>query len=265
VVLGNKQDKDIKASEGAQEPNDTQESKDGSSGIFISFEGGEGAGKSTHINFLAETLKDRGYEVVCLREPGGTAIGEKLRAIVLDAAHKEMSDVTELFIYEAARAQIVSQIIKPALARGAVVLCDRYFDSTIAYQVYGRGLQRDFVESANTLASQGLVPHRTIVLTCGRVAHTGLKRATKHGIVDRLESAGEAFHTTVNEAFIAIAQDNPERIRIVESADLKSQTSRIVFSALEDIFPWMSQLLEDPEFFTKIDRGRYGNKHRDKR
>ena len=231
------------------------------SGIFISFEGGEGAGKSTHINFLTEALEGRGYEVLRLREPGGTAIGEALRGLVLDAGHGEMSDEAELFIYEAARAQLVSQVIKPALARGAIVLCDRFSDSTIAYQAYGRGLQRDFVERANTFASQGLVPDRTIVLTCGGPAHAGLERATKNRAADRLEGAGEAFHAKVNEAFLAIAQDDPDRIRVVQSADLKSQTSRAVFAALEDIFPWMGGLLDDAGFFEGIDTGYYGNKH----
>ncbi|MCL2826833.1 MAG: dTMP kinase [Eggerthellaceae bacterium] len=235
--------------------------KDGSPGILISFEGGEGAGKSTHINFLAETLEAQGYEVLRLREPGGTAIGEKLRDIVLDIGNAEMSDVTELFIYEAARAQIVSEAIKPALERGAVVLCDRFFDSTVAYQVFGRGLARDFVERANRFAAQGVVPDRTIVMSCGRDAHAGLERATKNGFTDRLESAGEAFHDKVNEAFFVIAGEDPGRIRVVESADRKSETSRAVFSALVDIFPWMAGLLADGDFFAKIDVGHYGNKH----
>ena len=107
-------------------------------GVFVSFEGGEGAGKTTHIRFLAETLEARGFEVVRLREPGGTAIGDKLRSIVLDPGNVAMCDACELLVYEAARAQIVEEVIKPALDRGAVVLCDRFFDSTTAYQAYGR-------------------------------------------------------------------------------------------------------------------------------
>jgi dTMP kinase len=232
-------------------------------GVFISFEGGEGAGKSTHINFLSETLEERGYQVLCLREPGGTSLGEKLREIVLDAVHQEIVAETELFIYEAARAQIVAEVIKPALAQKAVVLCDRFFDSTLAYQAFGRGLDRDFVERANAFASQGLVPDRTIVLSCGKAARTGLERATKHGAADRLEGEGEDFHTRVNEAFFTIAQACPERIRMVESADLKSQTARRVFEALVDLFPWMGGLVADKAFFEKVDVGRYGNKHCD--
>ncbi|MEF2672656.1 dTMP kinase, partial [Adlercreutzia sp.] len=107
-------------------------------GVFVTFEGGDGAGKSTQIRFLARLLEDAGREVVRLREPGGTAVGEALRAVVLDPAHEAMSDRAELLIYEAARAQIVDEVIRPALGRGAVVLCDRFYDSTVAYQGCGR-------------------------------------------------------------------------------------------------------------------------------
>ncbi|MFR7493688.1 MAG: dTMP kinase [Adlercreutzia sp.] len=111
----------------------------GNTGVFVTFEGGDGAGKSTQIRFLARLLEDAGREVVRLREPGGTAVGEALRAVVLDPAHEAMSDRAELLIYEAARAQIVDEVIRPALERGAVVLCDRFYDSTVAYQGCGRG------------------------------------------------------------------------------------------------------------------------------
>lgn len=230
-----------------------EQASDERPGIFISFEGGEGAGKSTHIRFLAETLEDRGFEVLCVREPGGTVIGEKLRSIVLDTAHTEMTDEAELLIYEAARAQIVSEVIRPALEKGSVVLCDRFYDSTVAYQVYGRGLDQEFVEQANAFACQGIHPDRTILLDCGDSAQTGLKRATHHADADRLESAGEKFHTVVNNAFLEIARENPERIRTVISSDLKSNTSRAIFNALGDIFPWMIKpgVLPD-DFFDRL-------------
>lgn len=210
------------------------------SGTFISFEGGEGAGKSTHIRFLAHTLEQEGYEVLCLREPGGTRIGEKLRDLVLDTAHGEMADQTELFVYEAARAQIVAQVIKPALERGAVVLCDRFYDSTVAYQVYGRGLDKEFVMQANAFACQGIKPRRTILLSCGASAKEGLDRATHRVGADRLEQAGEDFHSRVNDAFFELAQAEPERIRVVVSSEEKPQTARAVFAELTDIFPWMA-------------------------
>lgn len=207
-------------------------------GIFITFEGGEGAGKTTHITFLATCLRAMGREVLCLREPGGTAIGESLRSIVLDPENTAMSDQTELLIYEAARAQIVREVIIPALARGAVVLLDRFYDSTLAYQAYGRGLPVSFVRQANSFACQGIHPCRTILLTSQSTPEEGLERATHHGSADRLEQAGADFHARVNSAFMRLAAENPARIRVVSSAGAKDQTARAIFSELADIFGW---------------------------
>ena len=221
-------------------------------GIFITFEGGEGAGKTTHIRFLSEKLRERGREVVRLREPGGTAVGEELRAVVLDPKNDNLSDEAELLIYEAARAQIVAEVIRPALERGAVVLCDRFADSTIAYQVHGRGLDAAFVEQANAFACQGVSPDRTILLTTGGSARTGLSRATHRG-ADRLERAGEEFHTRVNEGFLDIARAHADRVRVVQSAARKSRTSELVFRELADLFPWMEDVVEDPSYFAALD------------
>lgn len=224
-----------------------------SPGIFISFEGGEGAGKSTHIRFLAKSLEEHGYEVLGLREPGGTKIGEQLRDIVLDNANAEMTPEAELLIYEAARAQIVSEVIFPALQRGAVVLCDRFYDSTLAYQGYGRGLSQEFIKQANEFACQGMHPDRTILMSCGAEARVGLERATHDAKADRVESAGEEFHSRVNEGFEEMAQADSDRIRVVVSADKKSQTSKAVFSELSDIFPWMTELMSDEAYFAELD------------
>lgn len=221
-------------------------------GIFITFEGGEGAGKTTHIRFLSETLRAHGREVLCLREPGGTEVGEQLRAVVLDPANGGMSDEAELLIYEAARAQIVAEVIRPALERGAVVLCDRFADSTIAYQVHGRGLDAAFVGQANAFACQGISPDRTILLTTGGSARTGLSRATHRG-ADRLERAGEEFHTRVNEGFLDIARAHADRVRVVQSAARKSRTSELVFRELADLFPWMADVVDDPSYFAPLD------------
>ena len=231
-----------------------KQSPDAERGIFITFEGGEGAGKTTHIRFLAEALRAHGREVVCLREPGGTPIGEALRALVLDPANDEMSDEAELLVYEAARAQIVKQVIQPALERGAVVLCDRFSDSTIAYQVCGRGLPRDFVEQANAFATGGLVPDRTILLVCGAGTRAGLRRATHRTGADRLEQAGEDFHARVNEGFLKMAEAEPGRIRVVVSDVRKSVTSATVFQELVDLFPWMADAsVCDEAFFAPLD------------
>lgn len=225
-------------------------------GLFITFEGGDGAGKSTHIRFLAAELERRGYEVLHLREPGGTAIGEALRNLVLDPAHAEMDPKTELLIYEAARAQIVAQVIRPALARGAVVLCDRFADSTVAYQGYGRGLDRSFIAAANHFACEGLVPDKTILMVSGLSAEESLYRATRGEGADRLELAGVDFHARVNAGFAEIARDNPGRVSVVESSHLRSDTSAAVFSALVDLFPWMEECLSaGKDFFGAIDKG----------
>ena len=221
-------------------------------GVFISFEGGEGAGKTTHINFLADALRSQGREVVCLREPGGTHIGEALRAVVLDTANANLCPAAELLIFEASRAQIVHELIKPALERGAVVLCDRFFDSTTAYQGYGRGLSLDFIHHANLFASQGAVPSRTVLMKVPGQAECGLERATRGVGADRMESAGLDFHTRVNAAFERIAAEEPERVRIVYSADCKAKTAKRVFCAVADVLGWDPEHLPfDDEFFKK--------------
>jgi len=222
-------------------------------GMFISFEGGDGAGKSTHLQLVAEALRMQGHEVVCLREPGGTIIGEQLRQTVLDPGNYIMTDECELLIYEAARAQLVSQIIRPALERGCTVLCDRFADSTIAYQAYGRGLDRSFVERANEFACQGIWPDRTILMLTGGDAEEGIMRATHHKHADRLEMAGTEFHQRVNNAFMTLAQENPERIRLVVSDDTKPRTAAKVFFELSDLFEWMGDAsVCTDEFFEQL-------------
>jgi len=222
-------------------------------GTFITFEGGDGAGKSTHLQLLASGLRARGYEVVCLREPGGTIIGEQLRQAVLDPGNDNMCDECELLIYEAARAQLVSQIIAPALAKGSIVLCDRFFDSTVAYQVAGRGLDADFVSRANDFACQGICPDRTIVMLTGGDAAMGIERATQHKHADRLELAGLEFHERVNRAFLDIAQQHRERVRVVASDESKARTAAKVFAALSDLFAWMGdETVCTPSYFERL-------------
>ena len=208
-------------------------------GVFVTFEGGDGVGKSTHIRFVADELRRAGREVVCLREPGGTGVGESLRAMVLDPENGEISSEAELLMYEAARAQLVCEVIRPALERGAVVLCDRFSDSTIAYQAYGRGLPLDFVRRANTFATGGIVPDRTILLVLGNTRKS-LARATGAGAGDRMEQAGEVFHSRVNRAFLKLAKRDPKRIRIVRSSSSRKATAAAVAAELADILPELS-------------------------
>lgn len=208
-------------------------------GMLITFEGGDGAGKSTHLYLVGEALRDHGYDIECLRDPGGTIIGEQLRQTVLDPGNYLMSERCELLVYAAARAQLVFQVIKPALARGAVVLCDRFIDSTVAYQAYGRGLDISYIERTNEFACQGVLPTRTILMLTGGNAEEGLDRATKDKHADRLEMAGNDFHERVLAGYVHLAQADPTRIRMVVSNEGKAQTARKVFNELSDLFPWM--------------------------
>ncbi len=204
-------------------------------GTFVTFEGGDGAGKSTQIRFVARLLEDAGREVVRLREPGGTAVGEALRCVVLDPAHGVMSDRAELLIYEAARAQIVDEVIAPALARGAVVLCDRFYDSTVAYQGAGRGLDAGFIAAANRFACDGLVPDATVLLVAAPDAVRS--RMDRREGADRLERAGDDFHARVAAGFEALAAAEPERVSVVESQRHRADTFRLVLEALAPVLP----------------------------
>ncbi|MCX5759213.1 MAG: dTMP kinase, partial [Candidatus Hydrogenedentes bacterium] len=161
-------------------------------GIFITFEGVEGCGKSTQAALLREHLESKGFAVVCTREPGGTPIAEAIRRVLLDPAHGAMVPATELFLYAAARAQHVGERSRPALDAGAVVICDRFADSTTAYQCAGRGLGHDVAAQLHGIATGGLRPDITFVIDVP--AALGLARAAKTGIPDRIEREQLAFH-----------------------------------------------------------------------
>lgn len=201
-------------------------------GIFITLEGADGCGKSTQAELLSEVLLARGREVVRLREPGGTPISEKIRALLLDPANGEMVPEAELLLYEASRAQLTRQVIEPALERGAVVLCDRYYDSTYAYQAGGRGLDETIVRQSNVLGSCGRVPDRTLVLDLDPAI--GYARATAGG-ADRMEAEGLAFQERVRAAYLRLADEEPARVRVVDAAGEKDAVTARLASALEDL------------------------------
>lgn len=184
-------------------------------GTFITFEGVDGSGKSTQASLLVERLREQRREVVALREPGGTPISEKIRALLLDPENAEMADECELLLYEASRAQLVREVIEPALLRGAIVVCDRFYDSTHAYQHGGRGLSDVLVSRANELGCCGLSPDVTLVLDIDPAA--ALARATAQG-ADRLEAEGLAFQQRVRKDYLALAKADPARVRVIDAA-----------------------------------------------
>jgi len=201
-------------------------------GVLITFEGGEGSGKSTQIRLLAETLERAGLETLALREPGGTRLGEAVRELLLDPATGEVDSRAELLLYEASRAQLTRERIMPALATGAVVLCDRYYDSSTAYQGYGRGLPLVEVHALNAAATGGLTPDLTLLLDCDHLH--GMHRATVEG-TDRLEAAGDAFHERVRNGFLAIAHAEPGRIRVIDATGTPAQVSARVLDAVRRV------------------------------
>ncbi len=197
-------------------------------GIFITFEGPEGSGKTTQIQAAAVYLKKRGVPVLLLREPGGTTVGEACRAIVLEARHKHMSPRAELLLYLAARAQIVDEKILPALAKGTWVLCDRFEDSTRAYQGYGRGLDKKMIDAGSLIARGKLQPDLTILLDIPpRLAFKRIGRR------DRMEKAPLAFHERVRRGFLDLAHRYPRRFKVVDAALSKEALALKIFSELE--------------------------------
>jgi dTMP kinase len=186
-------------------------------GTFITFEGIEGSGKSSHCKYAVAVLKKRGHAVLPVREPGGTLIGEKIRAILLDRKHTAMTVECELLLYNAARSQIVSELIRPALKKGMIVLCDRFYDSTIAYQCYGGKIDKKIAQAMNAFASGGLRPDHTFLLDSD--VRRGLSRA---GRADRMELKSIAFHRRVRKGFLELAQTHAERFTVVKEMPISA-------------------------------------------
>lgn len=185
-------------------------------GLFVTFEGVEGSGKSTHLRLLAETLRAAGHEVVETREPGGTPLGRTLRALLLEAGDAPPEPLAELLLYCADRAQHVATLVRPALRAGRVVLCDRFSDSTIAYQGHGRGLDLAMVRALDAHARAGLAPDLTLLLDCP--VPDGLARArARSGTADRLEQEAVRFHEAVRRGFHAEAAAEPARYRVIDT------------------------------------------------
>lgn len=192
-------------------------------GILIAFEGPEGSGKSTHSKLLCTYLNGQGYNAIYVREPGGTVIGEAIRKILLSTKNKKINSICELLLYMANRAQIVDEVISPALKKGRIVISDRFRDATVAYQGYGAGIDLKLIETLNSIATKGISPDITILLDIATEA--GLKRSKRK---DRVEKKSVDFHKRVRKGYRALADKYPKRFRIISvKADIKTTQEKI--------------------------------------
>ena len=198
------------------------------SGLFITMEGTDGAGKTTQTELLRKYLEDKGFSVICVREPGGTVISEKIRSIIIDTEHKKMNARTEALLYAAARAQLVSEVIIPTLKKGDVVLCDRFIDSSIVYQGDARKLGEEIVSSINSFAADGIEPDITFFLKLE--PEQSIERKKKQEQLDRIESESLYFHRKVFYGYVSLAEKFPERIKTIDAfADINTIHQNIVW------------------------------------
>ncbi len=207
-------------------------------GRFITFEGPEGSGKSTQIRLLAERLESEGLDVICAREPGGTATGEAIRNILQhDAANEPLADRAELLLFTASRAQLMNQVILPSLAKGSWVLCDRFIDSTMAYQGYARGMDLDVLGRINEFAIYGRKPDLTILLDLS--VERGFERLAERyadgaGAADRFEREAQAFHLRVRDGYRRLAEQEPSRFCMVDADQAVESVAQEVWDVVSN-------------------------------
>lgn len=204
-------------------------------GRFITFEGGEGCGKSTQVRRLKEALEAEGHEVLLTREPGGTRLSELIRGLLKDEREDSPCDRAELLLFLAARAQLVRNVIRPALDAGTWVVSDRFSDSTFAYQGYGRGLPLDVLRLANDFACEGLRPDLTVLLdvdTETSRARLRKREAATNTTADRIEQAGDAFHERLRQGFLEMAAQEPNRIVTIDASGTPDEVWEKVWKSL---------------------------------
>jgi dTMP kinase len=205
-----------------------------SRGLFVTFEGPDGSGKSTQARILAERLRNSGRAVFETVEPGGTAIGQQIRRILLDPANKELTSTAELLLMFAARAQNVEQWILPALKRGEIVISDRFTDSSLAYQGAGRGLGSQIVLELDRIACHGLAPDITLCIDID--PETGLSRARARGAADtRIEEQAIEFHRKVRDAYHELAQHQPNRFRLIDGSGTREAIATLVWNQVSGL------------------------------
>ena len=204
--------------------------------MFITLEGPEGSGKSSQIPALAQYLEAQGYRVLCTREPGGTSIGDQIRAVLTSMDNPELLPRTEILLFLAARAQLVAQVIRPALREGKVVLCDRYGDSTLAYQGYGHGLDLNSLRAMLNFATEGLKPDLTLLMDLD--IKTGLARKKSIDEWNRLDAYEVSFHERVRAGYLQLAEEEPERWQRMDASKPKDEVQtmlrQIVLQRLKD-------------------------------
>jgi dTMP kinase len=207
------------------------------SGLFITFEGGEGAGKSTQIMRLKDRLEARGLEVVTTREPGGSPQAETIRTFLLSGGARPLGPLAETMLFAAARADHVAQVIRPALARGAVVLCDRFADSTRVYQGLAGAVAPDTIRALEAIAMGDIRPNLTLIFDLPAeigLARAGRRRAERHENADRFEDEDLAYHLGIRNGFLALAAAEPERCLVIDAAGPPDQVEQLAWQAVAD-------------------------------
>lgn len=207
-------------------------------GRFITFEGGEGCGKSTQVRLLAERLRAVGKDVLMTREPGGTPLAEKIRALVREESGDPPNARAETLLFLASRAQVVERVIRPALESGTWVLCDRFADSTFAYQGFGRGLDLAELKRLNAFATGGLAPDRTILLDVSAATAAARLRAREkatHTSADRMENAGGDFHARLKDGFLRLAAAEPERFSLISADGGVEEVAESIWNSIQPI------------------------------
>ena len=213
-----------------------EDTMSGKKGLFVTFEGGDCAGKTTQLRMLEAWLKARGRSVICTREPGGTTLAEKIRGLLLSKDSGElMTPQAELLLFSAARAQHVKHVVMPQLEAGGVVLCDRFIDSTVAYQGFARGLDMEFINRLNTFCTAGCLPDLTFLLDLP-LEESRRRLAARSGGdgPDRLEDEKLSFHEKVREGFLAIAAQEPERVKVIDAMRTVDEIHADIIEVIEN-------------------------------
>ncbi|HEX8186116.1 MAG TPA: dTMP kinase [Blastocatellia bacterium] len=205
-------------------------------GLFITFEGMDGCGKSTQLNMLARALEGRALDFLVTREPGGTPLGEGVRELLVSDVSVSISGAAELFLIVGARAQHVAEVIRPGLARGRIVISDRYTDSTVAFQGYGRGIDLSLISIMNRFATDGIAPDLTIIFDLDpALARARLSARPVGGLLGALDEEALDFHARVRDGYLALAASEPSRIRVVDSSGTPEETHAAVMSLVMDL------------------------------